>query len=98
MRWVILQTKLQITAKKKCEIELSDTNDFRSYFASFKKIQNTLEFSAKYSIKDGVEEMYESLAKGILTDSIKTRTVDWYKELLSNPDLKKQYSMNDTIL
>ena len=42
--------------------------------------------------------MYESLAKGILTDSIKTRTVDWYKELLSNPDLKKQYSMNDTIL
>ena len=23
---------------------------------------------------------------------------DWYKELLSNPDLKKQYSMNDTIL
>ena len=25
-------------------------------------------------------------------------TVDWYKELLSNPDLKKQYSMNDTIL
>ena len=93
-----LANEITNNCEKNCEIELSDTNDFRSYFASFKKIQNTLEFSAKYSIKDGVEEMYESLAKGILTDSIKTRTVDWYKELLSNPDLKKQYSMNDTIL
>ena len=93
-----LANEIANNCEKKCEIELSDTNDFRSYFASFKKIQNTLGFSAKYSIKDGVEEMYESLAKGILTDSIKTRTVDWYKELLSNPDLKKQYSMNDTIL
>ena len=82
----------------KCEIELSDTNDHRSYFASFKKIYGTLGFSTQLGVKEGVKEIYESLLAGEITDSIKTRTVDWYKELLSNADLKKQFLMNGSIL
>ena len=82
----------------KCEIELSDTNDHRSYFASFKKIHDTLGFSTQFGVKEGVKEIHESLLAGEITDSIKTRTVDWYKELLSNADLKKQFLMNGAIL
>ena len=42
--------------------------------------------------------MYQSLSNGDLTDSIKTRTVDWYKELLTNSDLQKEHMMNGSIL
>ena len=82
----------------KCEIESSDTNDNRSYFASFKKIQDVLRFDTNYKIVDGVKEMYESLKAGELTDSVKTRTVEWYKKLLTDEDLAKKFLINDTIL
>ena len=81
-----------------CEIELSDTNDHRSYFASFEKIKDTIGFSAKYTVKEGVNNMYDELSSGRLTDTIKTRTVEWYKKLLSDQTLAKDYLLNDTIL
>ena len=93
-----LANEIAKTFDTKCEIELSDTNDHRSYFASFKKIHDAIGFSTKYTVKDGVKELHEALTTGELTDSIKTRTVDWYKELLTNKDLKKQFLMNGTIL
>ena len=79
-------------------IESSDTIDNRSYFASFKKIQDVLRFDTNYKIVDGVKEMYESLKAGELTDSVKTRTVEWYKKLLTDEDLAKKFLINDTIL
>ena len=81
-----------------CEIELSDTNDHRSYFASFEKIKDAIGFSAKYTVKEGVNKMYDELSSGRLTDTIKTRTVEWYKKLLSDQTLAKDYLLNDTIL
>ena len=81
-----------------CEIELSDTNDHRSYFASFEKIKDAIGFSAKYTVKEGVNNMYDELSSGRLTDTIKTRTVEWYKKLLSDQTLAKDYLLNDTIL
>ena len=81
-----------------CEIELSDTNDHRSYFASFEKIKDAIGFSAKYTVKEGVNKMYGELSSGRLTDTIKTRTVEWYKKLLSDQTLAKDYLLNDTIL
>lgn len=93
-----LASEIANNCGEKCDIELSDTNDFRSYFASFKKIRETLGFSTQYTVKNGVEEMYQSLSNGDLTDSIKTRTVDWYKELLTNSDLQKEHMMNGSIL
>ena len=82
----------------KCDIETGETNDHRSYFASFKKIQNVLGFNTDYNIEDGVKEMYESLKTGEITDSIKTRTVEWYKKLLSDENLSKKFLINGTVL
>ena len=81
-----------------CEIELSDTNDHRSYFASFEKIKDAIGYSAEHTVKEGVKEMYDELSSGRLTDTIKTRTVEWYKKLLFDQVLAKDYLINDTIL
>jgi len=80
-----------------CDIELSDTNDHRSYFASFQKIKKSIGFSAKHTVSEGVVEMYNELDSGRLKDTIKTRTVEWYKKLLSDQTLAKKYLINDTI-
>jgi len=84
--------------KMKCEIELSDTNDHRSYFASFEKIKKIIGYSTKYTVKEGVEEIFEELSSKRLTDTIETKTVEWYKKLLSDQILAKDYLINDTIL
>ena len=81
-----------------CEIELNDTNDHRSYFASFQKIRESIGYSTKYTISEGVREMYDALTSGKLTDDIKTKTVEWYKKLLSDQILAKQYLLNNRIL
>ena len=84
--------------KMKCEIELSDTNDHRSYFASFEKIKKSIGYSTKHTVKEGVEELFEELSSKRLTDTIETKTVEWYKKLLSDKNLAKNYLVNDTIL
>ena len=82
---------------KNCEMELSDTNDHRSYFASFKKIQDVLGFKVNFSVSDGVKEMYQALETGELIDSVKTRTVEWYKKLLNEPNTAKKFLLNESI-
>ena len=81
-----------------CDIELNDTNDHRSYFASFQKIRESIGYSTKHTVSEGVIEMYDALTSGKLTDDIKTKTVEWYKKLLSDQTLAKKYLINDTIL
>jgi nucleoside-diphosphate-sugar epimerase len=81
-----------------CDIELHDTNDHRSYFASFQKIREAVGYSTKYTVSEGVREMYDALTSGKLTDDIKTKTVEWYKKLLSDQILAKQYLLNNRIL
>ena len=81
-----------------CDIELNDTNDHRSYFASFQKIRESIGYSTKYTVSEGVKEMYNALTSGKLTDDIKTKTVEWYKKLLSDQILAKQYLLNNRIL
>jgi nucleoside-diphosphate-sugar epimerase len=81
-----------------CDIIIQGTNDHRSYFASFDKIKNILDFTTNYSISDGAKEIYRELSEGKITDSIKTKTVDWYRYLLSNPEASKDYMINNTLL
>ncbi|MGI0073208.1 MAG: NAD-dependent epimerase/dehydratase family protein [Nitrosotalea sp.] len=83
---------------KKYEIEAKDTHDHRSYIASFKKINEKLNFVPKYTVRDGSIEIYQALEKGELTDSKKTITVEWYKYLLSSYNLVKETSLQNTIL
>ena len=75
-----------------CEISITDTNDHRSYFASFKKIEDVLGFTTDYSIGEGAVEIYNALKNNQISDDIKTKTVEWYKHLLKNPESAKMYS------
>jgi nucleoside-diphosphate-sugar epimerase len=83
---------------KKCDLELGDTNDHRSYVTSFKKIKNTLGFITSYSLKDGANEIYDSLSFNQLDSSNKTITLEWYKYILSNQKLLTELSINGKLL
>lgn len=56
--------------------------DDRSYRISFDKIHNVLGYVASRTINDGVTEIYNALTDKKTTDSLDTKTVDWYKHLL----------------
>ncbi len=83
---------------KKYEIELKDTQDHRSYKASFKKIRERLGFETKFTVKDGSIEIYKALESGELIDSKKTITVEWYKHLQSIHALSKEISLRGIVL
>ena len=83
---------------EKCDVVIEGTNDHRSYFASFDKIKNILDFTTDYGIKDGSIEIFQALTNGDITDDIKTKTVEWYKHLLHNPDIAKNLLINNTLL
>lgn len=83
---------------KKCDLELGDTNDHRSYVTSFKKIKNTLGFIPSYSLKDGANEIYDALSSNQLDSSNKTITLEWYKHILSDQKLLTELSINGKLL
>jgi len=60
-----------------------DNPDPRSYHVNFDKIKNTLNYSTTKTIEDGIMEIREALQKRKVTDDIKTRTVEYYKQLIS---------------
>ena len=64
---------------------------------SFEKIENTLGFTTDYSVKNGAKEIYQALQDNIVTDNIKTKTVEWYKHLLNNPEDSKKFLINNTL-
>jgi len=62
--------------------------DIRSYRVSFTKIRTKLGFTPKYSVTDGVKEVWEALVEGKVRPSTKNWTVKRYKELLEKyPDI-----------
>ena len=80
------------------DIEWYGSPDKRSYRVNFDKIRNVLGFKPDYTPKDGAKEVYEALENGIVTDSLKTRTVEWYKHLLQTYNLLKEVLIKDTLL
>ena len=58
--------------------------DSRSYKINFDKITNTIGYKTKFTVSDGAKETYTALKKGTVTDSIKTKTVEWYKYLIQS--------------
>lgn len=57
--------------------------DTRSYRVSSDKIKNKLAFSPARHPKDGAQEVIEALRSGQIVDNIRTRTIDWYKKLMT---------------
>ncbi|MCV0400958.1 MAG: SDR family oxidoreductase [Nitrosopumilus sp.] len=83
---------------QKCDLELGDTNDHRSYITSFKKIKDELGFRPSFSINDGANEIYNELCSGKLDSSNKTITLEWYKHIMSDQTLFNKLQINDQIL
>jgi len=79
-------------------IEWYGSPDTRSYRVSFEKITDKLNFRAEKSPDDGVKEILQALNNGTITDSLKTRTVEWYRHLLEAHSLVKETSLKDSIL
>jgi nucleoside-diphosphate-sugar epimerase len=72
--------------------------DSRSYKVSFKKFKEVMRFRPQYTPKEGAVEIFEALKTGKLVDSLKTKTVEWYKHLISSYELVMDASIRNTIL
>jgi nucleoside-diphosphate-sugar epimerase len=80
------------------QIEWYGSGDFRSYRVSFKKFKDTVNFKPAYTPKDGSLEIFEALSTEKLVESLKTKTVEWYKHLLQSYQLTSEVAIRDTII
>lgn len=80
------------------KIEWYGSPDKRSYRVSFNKIRQILGFRPDYTPKEGALEVYEALESAKVTDSVKTKTVEWYKHLLDIYATVKDVAIKDIIL
>ena len=81
-----------------CELEISNTPDDRSYFASFDKIQKTLNFNVKNNVKESSREMLTALENNQLDYGDKTITLKWYNHIKNTKILLEKYSINGKFL
>ena len=72
--------------------------DSRSYRITFKKIKDTLGYNTKISVSNSAKEISNALKSGKTTDSIKTKTVEWYKYLLDAKQITESVQINGEIL
>ena len=63
------------------EIEWYGDPDLRSYRVAFAKIE-ALGYRAEKTAEDGVAEICEALEAGMIDRTVRTITLDWYKELV----------------
>ncbi len=72
--------------------------DKRNYKVSFDKIHDILGFSCRYSLEDGVREIYQALKRGSTNAGLKTLTVGWYKYLLEMEDVIEEIQLEGKLL
>jgi nucleoside-diphosphate-sugar epimerase len=71
--------------------------DNRNYNVNFDKIKKELGFTAEKSVRDGILEIKKGLEKGIIHDSLKTMTLDYYKYLLEANHVIKEINLKGRI-
>lgn len=59
-----------------------DDPDRRTYNVCFDKISKTLGFATEKTLKDGIVEIYNALKDGVVSETVKTNTLGYYKYLL----------------
>jgi nucleoside-diphosphate-sugar epimerase len=74
-----------------------DDPDKRSYNVSFDRIEQTLGFRAEKSPYEGIVEVKQALERGKIDDSIRTKTVHYYKYLLDAERLLEEVSYKGRI-
>jgi len=72
--------------------------DNRSYRVSFRKFRETLGYQTSLTAEDGAREIFASLKRGEITDSPKTRTVEWYRNLIEWHRISREVEMDGAIL
>lgn len=56
--------------------------DHRSYRVSFRKLSGALNYSARFGPADAAREIVGALTSGQVEPGLRTKTVEWYKQLL----------------
>jgi len=72
--------------------------DSRSYRISFKKFNDALGYDTKNTVADGTKEIYKALRNGKTVDSIKTKTVEWYKYLAESKNILDSITIKNRVL
>jgi nucleoside-diphosphate-sugar epimerase len=93
-----LAKEIASSIDEKCELELGDNKDFRSYTVSFKKIRDVMGFETDYTIKDCVIEMFDDLKNNKIQNMEKSITLKWYNQIKSDPKLFEKFQINGQIL
>jgi nucleoside-diphosphate-sugar epimerase len=79
-------------------VEWYGTPDTRSYRVSFNKAHEVLGFGATRTPADAAKEIEGALAAGELTDDLSTKTVEWYKHLISDQRAREEVSLRGSFL
>ncbi len=72
--------------------------DHRSYQVSFRKIRDLLDYHTKYTPENAAREICAALQGGQVTPDSKTRTVEWYKNLLQWHAILQEVILKDAVL
>ena len=81
------------------EIDMApDDADKRDYNVVFDKAKNILGFEAKVDIIKGIQEIYQSLKKGIVDIGPKTVTVQWYRNIIDEKKLIDSVSLEGRVI
>jgi nucleoside-diphosphate-sugar epimerase len=80
------------------ELEWYGDVDTRSYRVSFRKIHDALGFRPAHSAADAVREIEKGISSGQVEPSLRTKTVDWYRHLLSDPAAGDAVRLHGVIL
>lgn len=79
-------------------IDWYGSTDIRSYKVSFNKFKEIVNFRPTYTPSEGALEVYEALKNGRLKETLKTKTVQWYKHLMDNYELFSDMTLRNTLL
>jgi nucleoside-diphosphate-sugar epimerase len=82
----------------KPSIEWYGTPDHRSYRVSFEKARRLLGFEVSRTPVDAAREIEEALTSSRTSDTMKTKTVEWYKHLLSDPLAGREVALRGSVL
>ena len=74
-----------------------DDPDKRSYNVSFEKIERVLGYRTEKTPYEGIVEVKQALERGLVDDSIRTKTVHYYKYLLDAETLLQEVSYNGKV-
>jgi len=74
-----------------------DDPDKRSYHVSFEKIRRVLGFQVSTSAYEGIVEVKQALERGLVDDSVRTKTVQYYQYLLEAEEAIREVAYKGSI-